>query len=71
MTIAELLIELRITAPEADPASRFAAEIQAQRTSSSPGAFTWARSIVAGALVRLGLWLDRHASERLLRPTAN
>ena len=72
MTIDDILAELRVTAPpDGQPWQRFQAELLARRRDTQPSAIACARRILAATLVRAGVWLDRRAGERVLKPTTN
>lgn len=71
MTIDDILAELRITTPPAEPWQRFHDELLANRRTTQPSAIAFARRIVASALVRAGVWLDRRAGERVFKPSTN
>ncbi len=63
MTLDELMMEQQLNEMRQRDYARLALRQQALSERRSV-----LRSSVASALVRLGLWLDRTASERMIRP---
>jgi len=76
MTIQDIMLEQQLdTIRQLDHAwARFQAEAheldRAARRAAHRGPLPAARAWVAAALVRLGVWLDRAAGERVITPSA-
>lgn len=66
MTLGELLVE-QVVADRRRVAAAAQLSYEAEAREAQRGAL---RRRVAGLLVRLGVWIDRRAAERLSRPIA-
>jgi hypothetical protein len=67
----DIIAEFKFLSPPNDPAAQFASELLASRIDTTPSLARYLRRGAAAALVRAGIWLDRRAGERVLRPTTN
>jgi hypothetical protein len=65
MGIEDILAEFHLLNPDSTPAERFQAELLRRPSGGPAGLATCARRVLAAALLRLSLWLDRAAADRL------